>query len=301
MADNAYKRAIVNSAIMKFSGGHISSADVLFDDLDDDYFTAPFTNVPAGRNDILVSCVKYEEVLLRVIKDLKPDFAKHFADLGAEIRINKEIADWKYMFELPSDYLIFIRQLSQTDRKTEYEAKVKYFRQYAHIVSGTDDQTYYCISAHTAAAANKPITGANYATYWSLYDEDDYGADWISGWSYKSSQTGFLLVTNDYSNEPSETVDDDIDSAYIEYIPYVQGGINDEPQYYDEDFKNAFATLLGSELSIAIGKDYERRMELLREYRLIAGPDFMENQAESGHIPERKTIWENSRNLTLPG
>ncbi len=301
MADNAYKRAIINSGITKFSGGHISSADVLFDSLEDNYFTDPFSNVPAGRNDILVACVKYEEVLKRIIRDLKPDFMKIFADLGAEIRINKEISSWQYMFELPSDYFMFIRQLEQNDKDENVEAVVRYFKNYAHVVTGTDDQAYYCTSDHTASSGDKPITGANYANYWSLYDADgDIGADWVSGWSYKSSQTGFLLLTNEYTNDPSATVDSSIDSAYIEYIPYAQGGRNDEPQYYDDDFINAFATLLGSEFCIALGNDYQRRLELLNEYKRIAGPDFLENQAEEKHIPERVSIWENSKNLTLP-
>ena len=176
---------------------------------------------------------------------------------------------------------------------------IKYFRGYAHIVTGDDDQTYYCSSDHTSASANEPVSGADYATYWTLYDTDDIGADWITGWSYKSSETGRLLVTNDYSNSPSETVDNDYDSAYIKYIPYQQGEINDEPEHYDEFFSNAFATRLGAELALAIGKDYERRLELIKEYEAIAKPDFLENEIEQLHIPEWDKIWDKSKNLRL--
>lgn len=301
MADNEGKREIINRAVLKFGGGGTSAAEVLYEDLDDSYFTAPFTNVPDGRNDILAACVSYGNVLEKVLRDLKPDFARQFADLGAEIRINKEIGDWQYVFELPSDFLVFIRQLSQNDKSKEYDCRVKLFRQYAHVVKGSDDQAYYCSVAHTSASATKPITGADYATKWALYDEDgDLGAAHVSGWSYKASQTGRLLLTNEYSNDPSTTVDSSIDSAFIEYIPYVQGGINDEPAYYDEDFKNALATALWPEIAIAFGKDNESRLSALKEYKNIASQDFLENQEESKHIPDRVPIWQNSKNLILP-
>jgi len=304
MADATYKRELVNRALMIFSGASTSSARIFFisGEMDTTYFSAPFTNVPSGRNDILAVCVCYEQVLKRVLCDLKPDLAKVFRDLGAEIRINKEWGDWGYLFELPSDLVdpdLFIRQVEQTDLSDEKECEIKQYRSYAHIVTGTDEQTYYCTVAHTASAATKPVTGADYASYWSLYDADDIGAEWQSGWSYKASETGFLLATNEYSNDPSATVDSDIESAYIEYIPYAQAGINDEPQYYTEHFKNAFCTRLGAELAIAIGKDYERRIQLLREYKDLAGPDFRATQEERLDIPERETIWEKSQNIDI--
>ncbi len=300
MAANAAKTDILNRALLIFSAGTTSKAKVLYDDLDDTYFSDPTANVPSTRKDILVACVAYEQVLKRVLIDLKPDFATAYADLGHEIRINQEVGEWNYMFELPSDFLWLIKQVDENDKDISYEAKIKYFREYAHIVTGDDDQTYYCSLAHTSATADEPITGTNYALYWTLYDVDDIGADWVTAWAYKSSQTGRLLVTNEYSNDPSETVDSDYDSAYIKYIPYIQAEINDEPAYYSEDFANAFATRLGAELALAIGKDYERRMELIKEYEMLAKPAFFENEAEREHIPERVEIWKNSKNLRLP-
>ena len=37
-------------------------------------------------------------------------------------------------------------------------------------VLGTDNKNWRCITAHTSAAADRPITGANYATYWEECD-----------------------------------------------------------------------------------------------------------------------------------
>jgi len=302
MADNPQKRALINRAIIKFSSGTTAAARVLFDSIDDSYFSDPFTNVPSTRKDLLVACITYEQVLKRVLIDLKPEFATLYADLGHEIRINKEVGEWTYIFELPSDFLWLIAQVDEDDKDKTYEAKIKYFKQYAHIVTGSDDQTYYCKTAHTSVddSSDGEPPDDDGDDNWDLYDTDDIGADWVEGWAYKASQTGRLLVTNDYSNNPSATVDTDYDSAYIKYIPYVQAGINDEPAYYDEYFSNAFATLLGSELAQVIGKDYERHIQLLNEYENVAKPDFFENETEKQHIPERVSIYTNSRNLRLP-
>ena len=49
------------------------------------------------------------------------------------------------------------------------------------VVVGTDGNDYYCILAHTATAANKPITGAGYATYWTATGSTDLGATWVNG------------------------------------------------------------------------------------------------------------------------
>lgn len=40
-------------------------------------------------------------------------------------------------------------------------------------VLGTDGQEYRCLLTHTSAAANRPVTGATYATNWELYVDDD--------------------------------------------------------------------------------------------------------------------------------
>ena len=294
MADNAQKRALVNRALLILQAGRTSSARLFFTEITDDEFSDPLTNITTQK-DKLAACVSYEPILLMVLSDIKPDFAKKYADLGAPIRINKEFAEWSYLFEMPSDYdsrlKDAVRQVDQDNHKKTYDFDVLHFESFAHVVSGTDDQAYYCSTAHTSAAATKPITGASYATYWTLYDTDDIGADWVSGWAYKASETCDLLATSEYSNNPSATVDDDIDSAYIEYIPYTQAGINDKPEYYNEHFKNAFCIRLAAELAIDT-KDYERRRLLLQEYEMMAKPDFWSAQQSRKYIEEHTTILE---------
>jgi SPP1 family predicted phage head-tail adaptor len=57
----------------------------------------------------------------------------------------------------------------------------------ASIVIGTDGLDYHCIKAHTAGATNKPITGVDYATYWSLTGGSGAGEVWVTGTSYVKS------------------------------------------------------------------------------------------------------------------
>lgn len=61
------------------------------------------------------------------------------------------------------------------------------------LVIGSDDKIYKCIAAHTAASANKPITGANYAIYWEDNGTGEAGKEWVSGTSYLLSDYNFSL------------------------------------------------------------------------------------------------------------
>jgi len=297
MADNEYKREIVNMALSILREGKTSAAGQFHDTIDDTEFADYKTAATQGLQRI---CFRYPSVLQTVLRDMKPDFAKQYADLGAEIHINKEISGWDYLFELPSDYLDMIDQVEQgartikvgqSSRDITHDHKVFTFDSYAHVVKGTDDQAWYCKLDHTAAAANKPITGADYATYWTLYDESEYlGADWVSGWSYKASASGRLLATNTYSNNPSATVDSSISSAYIKYIPYVAAGINDKPQYYPEEFKQAFAVRLAS----ALTKDVEKQVGLLQRYEKFEKPAVLRIQNMDKHRKPHRT-WMDKR------
>jgi hypothetical protein len=55
----------------------------------------------------------------------------------------------------------------------------------ASEVTGTDSNVYTCILSHTSAANNKPITGANYTTYWK--QTGDTGGTWVTSTAYAST------------------------------------------------------------------------------------------------------------------
>lgn len=51
-------------------------------------------------------------------------------------------------------------------------------------VTGSDGNIYTCIKSHTSAASNKPVTGANYTTYWKLLGET--GGVWATSTAYSA-------------------------------------------------------------------------------------------------------------------
>lgn len=51
-------------------------------------------------------------------------------------------------------------------------------------VTGTDSEVYTCIRSHTSASSNKPITGADYLSYWKLTGST--GGVWATATSYSS-------------------------------------------------------------------------------------------------------------------
>lgn len=59
--------------------------------------------------------------------------------------------------------------------------------------TGTDGKVYTCILSHTSADANKPVTGANYSTYW--VQRGSTGGVWVSATSY--SAIGDFELDND--------------------------------------------------------------------------------------------------------
>lgn len=280
MADNPYKREIVNMAIDILREGRTSTAGMFFTEITDEQFAD--WSLITDSQDKRKACFNYELALTEVIQDIRPDFARQFDDLADEIMINKEIGSWGRLFELSTDYLDIISQIAQADKSKEFDSDVLTFNEYAHVVKGTDEQAWKCIVAHTAADSNKPVTGVDYATYWELYNTDDaYGADWVSGWAYKASQSGQLLATNDYSNLAG-------DSAYIWYLAYVQEGISDKPQFYPKTFKQALAVWLASKMT----KDKEKQILLVNRYENLTKPRVYRTENQSQYEPKQTTIFE---------
>ncbi len=276
MADNDAKTFEVNLAISKTKAGIQDTGELYSSGIDDSVF-ADFNT--GENNTIKRAALYYETCLLRCLDEIRPDFAKRFADLGNRITINKEYGDWSCLFEKPSNFLYLIRQTDESSKKLNYDCQPLDFTNYAHTVTGSDDDVYVCTTAHTSAddTDDGEPPDDDGSGNWTLDSTDEYtGADWEESKAYKASQSGILLATNTLSNS-------DGDSAYIEYIPYEQAGINDDPTKYTESFKHAFATLLASEIET----DFERRQKLLNEYELIAKPKAKETKTKDDH--EKKT------------
>lgn len=70
-------------------------------------------------------------------------------------------------------------------------------------VIGTDSQNYRCISSHTAAASNRPITGGSWATYWEQGGSS--GVAWVSGsayWGYRDEPPRFGPINSGTAGNP---------------------------------------------------------------------------------------------------
>jgi hypothetical protein len=273
---------MINLALLKLHGVTSGATQIIETAIAAGVFADPSTATGENEAEQLLFATRYEPTLQKALTDIRPKFARQFADLGTNIRLTindstaYERADWDYIFELPSDYL--------------YPAQIATVHQWSHIVKGDDDQSYYCDTAHVSvddANDGKPLANDGNGN-WTLFNTDDaYGADWEASRSYRRNSTGHLLLSNDYTNV-------DGDSAYIEYIGYVQAGFADDPNYYDPDFIEAFTTLLAAEMA-PWSADRSARMGLMEEYHRLVKPDAIAAQARSDYI-EEGTSWLDARN-----
>jgi Tfp pilus tip-associated adhesin PilY1 len=67
-----------------------------------------------------------------------------------------------------------------------------------NVVLGTDSNNYTCIKDHTAAAENRPITGASWATYWA--QQGTGGGTWVAGGYFAKTWRYFALDITDTLN-----------------------------------------------------------------------------------------------------
>jgi hypothetical protein len=79
------------------------------------------------------------------------------------------------------------------------------------FVLGTDGKYYICTTTHTSAAASRPITGADYATYWEEVTFKTTSTGWVTATAYDSGHVRFTkilraqdLVSN--ANDPDAPV-----------------------------------------------------------------------------------------------
>jgi len=296
MATNAAKTHMINLALLKLIGLTSSAQAMLKTDIDDSVFASPTAASGANKDDVMLYCTRYPDCLKRALIDIRPKFARRYADLGLPVSITEdgstgllyERADWVYMFDLPSNFLDLIGQTSQGCKTARIESEVRTAHTFAHVVKGSDGQAYYCSADVTGAAANTPVTGASYATYWTLFStDDDDGVDFETGKAYKYNQTGKILLSNELSNA-------DGDAAYIEYLAYAQDGVSDKPAYYDQHFIEAFVTLLAGSMAPWSTEQGVRQM-LIQEYERLARPGALAADARPDYEPPENP-WLDARN-----
>lgn len=52
------------------------------------------------------------------------------------------------------------------------------------LIAGTDGRDFICIKSHTSTAADRPVSGANWRTYWSYAGSSGLGAGWVVTTAY---------------------------------------------------------------------------------------------------------------------
>lgn len=75
-------------------------------------------------------------------------------------------------------------------------------------VTGTDGLIYTCRKGHTSAASNRPVTGADYSTYWE--QTGSTGGVWVTSTAY-TSRGDFTLSTDIIAVDAASYRQDDSD------------------------------------------------------------------------------------------
>ena len=116
----------------------------------------------------------------------------------------------------------------------------------ASEVVGTDTKNYACILAHTAAALNKPVTGANWATYWQ--QKGSSGGTWVDGSAYTavpaivSGWSATLAAFNLYRNRPKPATLLDRYNKAMSWLSAIAKGERQIPGVTDESSLPASTT-----------------------------------------------------------
>lgn len=85
-------------------------------------------------------------------------------------------------------------------------------------VDGSDALNYRCIKSHTAAALNKPITGADYLLYWELGGSS--GSAWVTGTSYTAPEHLRFWFERPLFDFDSASDNPDMPQEWIEVLLY---------------------------------------------------------------------------------
>jgi len=78
-----------------------------------------------------------------VLKRMRPQECRYYADLGAESSFSGEKAEWEYCFDLPDDCLLFLKQTHESCYTMEYAHEIKQRRLFTNILTNDDGDSAY--------------------------------------------------------------------------------------------------------------------------------------------------------------
>jgi hypothetical protein len=130
-------------------------------------------------------------------------------------------ADWASInnkFEVGDPSLVFLEPNKLLASKILYVWPARQSVNTQTVITGTDALAYRCVRSHTAAADNRPITGANYLLYWELGGSGP--AAWASGSSYVAPQQIRFTYKRPLFDFDLATDNPDFPSACDMYLVY---------------------------------------------------------------------------------
>ncbi len=93
------------------------------------------------------------------------------------------------------------------------------------VVVGSNGLDYRCILAHTSTAADKPITGVNWATYWVATGSSGLGSIWASGTLYPIT---YKILSAEEEVQGQDLVDTEMIPNYFRVLTFFAIGIKVE-------------------------------------------------------------------------
>jgi len=93
----------------------------------------------------LLCQVLYPQARNEVLIKVKPNCAREFADLGAELSGSSlpDMAEWEYAFNLPSDCLHLIAQVLESNHEQKYKCAKRQGKLLTNYYSNDDDDSAY--------------------------------------------------------------------------------------------------------------------------------------------------------------
>ena len=170
---------VVGGAVIKWTGSAVA-ADVIEQNVTA-IANRMFLKLGGGRDDIIISDIDdatddnavkaktiYTQVRNEVLIRWPWNDCREFADLGAEVT-GLEMADYKYAFELPTDFIAMVAQIDEDSRTVKFKHEVRGAYLFTNEYSNSDGDSAYIdyIKKVTDASLYSPALLEAIATKWA--------------------------------------------------------------------------------------------------------------------------------------
>ena len=123
----------------------------------------------------------YTETRREVLARMQPQECSYYADLGDESSFSGEKAEWEYVFDLPGNLLIIVRQCDEQYHKMDYNHEIMQNYLFTNIYSNEDRDSAYILYVKNetdASAFSDEVTKAIYTLLASKLAPRIIAGDW---------------------------------------------------------------------------------------------------------------------------